>query len=184
MCALNNCYDDFNKFLEQLRRLAEEHILEDLIERTAEEVYHRFFSQSTPQTRTDADVRPLDRVEDYDLPKEEDVDDTWLHYTDQVGVALIASTGVIRANSRGIVYVTKEWYSATEAFYALFAGDPDYINKGDYVVQFVVNQGVRFWNIDDRIPEATQPNEWIHYGSLSLGVEIKYFSYIGPNPFN
>jgi hypothetical protein len=58
---------------------------------------------------------------------------------------------------------------------ALFAGNPAFKGKGNYVVEFVVRPGVT-------LHPGTQPNEFIHFGSLRNGRHIDII-YIGPNLF-
>jgi RHS repeat-associated protein len=109
-------------------------------------------------------------------------DETWFHYTDEPGITEIAATGIIRANSANVVYVTRELYGRDEVFYALFAGNPAYQGKGDFYAEFVAQEGVVFLPAG-AAPEATQANEWVHYGSLRLGRHIRYFVYLGLNQF-
>lgn len=45
------------------------------------------------------------------------------------------SSGVIKANGKGKVYVTPWKVSANEAQSSLFAGNPMYKGKGDYVIE-------------------------------------------------
>ncbi|WP_026369344.1 RHS repeat-associated core domain-containing protein [Kallotenue papyrolyticum] len=97
------------------------------------------------------------------------------HYTDEQGFIAISASGVIRANTRNLVFVSPTQFSPEDAFNILFIGNPLYEGKGDYVVQFIPREGTIF------IP-GTQPAELIHYGSLRNGRNIDIM-YIGPNPF-
>ena len=105
-------------------------------------------------------------------------DDILYHYTDENGYQQITSGPliVIRANQRNQVFLTREEYGPYDAWIALFIGNPNYRNKGEYYIKFVLKEGVPL------VP-GTQPNELIHYGSMTEGKEIKQVLNHGPNPF-
>ena len=98
---------------------------------------------------------------------------TWMHYTDESGLAGIEASGKILPDKRGRTFVTREMYSQDEAFHALFMGYSAYQGKGSHVVIFN----------DPSLPvvPGTQPNESIHKGPIHL--EKKDVVYKGPNPF-
>ena len=102
-------------------------------------------------------------------------DGTFYHYTDAAGAESIDSSGVIKPNSRGQVYVTSQQVPANDANSVLFAGNPNYGSRGSHVVEFKI--------VDDLpLHPGTQPNELIHYGSLRNGGNVNIIS-VGENRF-
>ena len=67
---------------------------------------------------------------------------TMYHYTNAEGAEQIAESGVIRAGANGRTYMTDAKLSPAEAEQALFAGNPKYVGKGDFVVEFEVPEGI------------------------------------------
>jgi hypothetical protein len=138
-----------------------------------------YFSDTNTQEEEKDHVLPIPIP--YERRRDED-DESWFHYTDETGIAEIAATGTIRANTANVVYVTRYLYGKDEVLNALFAGNPAYQGRGDFYVEFVAQNDVIFLPAS-AAPEATQANEWVYYGSLRLGRHIRYFVYVGPNPF-
>ena len=87
------------------------------------------------------------------------------------------ATKTIRANSKGLVYVTITPMSPSDTKNNLFMGGyGEYAEKGEYVMVFNVNCDVNF-------EPGTQPNELIHFGSLRYGRQITQIIYFGINDF-
>lgn len=104
--------------------------------------------------------------------------DLWFHYTDLDGMSKIIDQGMIRANAKGLVYLTKFPMSPNEAVDKLFIGGWDrYARKGDFVLIFSTDPGVLVQ------PVKEHPFEWTHNGSLKFGREIEEVVYSGKNPF-
>lgn len=55
-------------------------------------------------------------------------------------------------------------------------GYGSYRNKGGYVISFTLKNGVV-------LTTGTQPNEWIHNGTIRYGRQIEKIVYSGINPF-
>jgi RHS repeat-associated protein len=102
------------------------------------------------------------------LVHNEDPCDAIYHYTNRKGADAIRASRVIKSNWRNQVFVTPDKLSPFDAFYALFAGNPLFAGKGDYVVVFRIRPEVS-------LGYGTQPNEWIHIGSLRDGKHIDIF---------
>ncbi|MGP4112295.1 polymorphic toxin-type HINT domain-containing protein [Streptomyces sp. 4N509B] len=101
-------------------------------------------------------------------------DDVVFHYSDLEGYEGILSSGSIRADRKGRTYVTQEMVSPGEIYNVLFAGNPSYVGRGEFVIALRVREGVSL-----RVGE--QPNELIHQGSLRFNRSD--ILYAGPNPF-
>jgi hypothetical protein len=136
-----------------------------------------FTVRSEPRVRDSAIPIPIP----YERRRNED-DLPWFHYTTHTGIIEIAATGIIRANNDNIVFVTRSMYGRDEVLDALFMGDRSLAGRGDYYVGFVAQDGVVFLPAG-AVGAATQANEWVHFGSLRFPRQIKYFFYIGPNPY-
>ena len=98
----------------------------------------------------------------------------FLHYTDEKGWRGIDSSGVIRSRQKR-VYATMERLNPQTVELALFAGNPAYSGRGQFVIIFTVREGIIFH-------PGTQPNELDHFGSLRNGRHIDIV-YSGTNHF-
>lgn len=79
------------------------------------------------------------------------------HYTDKAGAKAIEKSGVIKPDSKGRVFVTKDKVSASDANNALFMGRGG--TKGTHRVEIEFKNGIN-------LKKGTQPNELIHNGSI------------------
>ncbi|NGO72375.1 DUF6531 domain-containing protein, partial [Streptomyces boncukensis] len=100
---------------------------------------------------------------------------TVFHYSNREGYEGVLDSGTVRADGKGRAYVTQEMVSPEDAHNFLFAGNPAYIGKGDYMIAIRTPEGTVL-----RVGE--QPNELIHQGSLRFSRDD--IIYAGPNPFN
>jgi len=82
------------------------------------------------------------------------------HFTDEAGAKAIKESGVIKPDTKGRVFVTKDKVSASEANNALFMGRGG--TKGSHRVEIDMNDGVN-------LNRGTQPNELIHKGAIRNG---------------
>ena len=103
---------------------------------------------------------------------------TYYHYTNSSGyAAIVASNFTITGNAKGVVYLTTNMYSQSEAEQALFMGGfAGYSGKGSHVIAMELRCGTP-------LEPGTQPNELLHFGSLRLGRQIEQIYFSGPNPF-
>jgi hypothetical protein len=95
---------------------------------------------------------------------EDQAEPVYRHYTDAHGFQGITAQGIINAN-RGRIFVTTDALDPQTAELALFAGNPAYAGHGDFVIEFTLQPGVAL------LP-GTQPNEFVHYGSLRFNRHI------------
>ncbi len=102
-------------------------------------------------------------------------DDVVFHYTTGTAAESIVESGRIIPGDSGYVYVTQDMLTTDEAFTHLFAGNPGFTGRGDAVVAFRVDPGLR-------LSPGTQVNELIHQGAIRLTEEN--LVYVGPNPWN
>jgi hypothetical protein len=86
------------------------------------------------------------------------------HYTDAHGFQGITAQGIFNAN-RGRIFVTTDALDPRTAELALFAGNPSFAGRGDFVIEFRLKPGVTL------LP-GTQPNEFVHCGSLRFNRHI------------
>ncbi len=118
--------------------------------------------------------KALDKA-DEDTCDKNKCEKTYYHYTNYENFQLIVNSGyTIRANSKGLVYLTPFAYSPNLAEQALFMGARNYKGKGNYVIKMKIR-------CDTPLVGGTQPNELIHYGSLRLGKQITKILYAGSN---
>ncbi|WP_019354956.1 putative T7SS-secreted protein [Streptomyces sp. AA1529] len=101
-------------------------------------------------------------------------EDVVFHYSNRAGHEGILDSGTIRADAKGRAYVTQEMVSSGDVSNVLFAGNPAYAGKGDYLLAIRTPEGTIFRT-------GEQPNELIHQGSLRFRPE--QVLYAGPNPF-
>jgi RHS repeat-associated protein len=101
--------------------------------------------------------------------------EVWYHYTDSSGAMSISNSGVIHPDGKNRVFVTQRRVRAEDALNELFAGNPAYIGKGSHVAEFRIREGTIL------VP-GTQPDEFIHYGSLRNGRHIDIIRIV-PNNF-
>ncbi len=87
--------------------------------------------------------------------------DALYHYTTKEGAESIQSSGVIKADDRGRVYVTTDQIPQDEVNNALFMGSKP--ESGSYVVEIYLNDST---DINLTSMGATQPNELIYNGSI------------------
>jgi RHS repeat-associated protein len=113
------------------------------------------------------------------MPKEKEPNgDVYYHYTDEQGFSAIMSSGVLQANAKGKIYLTKSAFSPASAEQILFINNPYYKGKGDYVVQFYVRPDQ---NALITPAGGGDINEYIYFGStLRIKGQIMYS---GTNPF-
>ncbi|MDG4558492.1 MAG: RHS repeat-associated core domain-containing protein [Candidatus Contendobacter sp.] len=84
------------------------------------------------------------------------------HYTDEAGARGIAESGVVRADSKGRVFLTTDEVSPSNASDELFMGRGG--TKGTHRVEIELEDGAGLTT-----EGATQPNELIHRGSIRDG---------------
>ncbi|RCG20732.1 RHS repeat protein [Streptomyces diacarni] len=101
-------------------------------------------------------------------------DDVVFHYSNRAGYEGILDSGTVRADAKGRAYVTQELVSSGDVSNVLFAGNPAYAGRGEYMMAIRTPEGTLL-----RVGE--QPNELIHQGSLRFRPEDVI--YAGPNPF-
>jgi len=125
----------------------------------------------------DAAQKLLDGISDL-AKSDTECNCTYYHYTDEDGyLGITNSNYTIKANPKGLVYVTTEQLSADQARSNLFMGGyGSYGGKGEYVIQFTMKCNTPLF-------PGTQPNELIHLGSLRLGRQIQNIIFAGLNPF-
>lgn len=100
------------------------------------------------------------------------------HYTTQAAADIIAQTGVIERNNRGVTYFTGEPYSPQEVHRNLMMGRPGWEARGEAVVMFTYNPR-QFPNGPDGGAEMGR----VHPGSIRNGRESVTFHYVGENHF-
>jgi len=99
-------------------------------------------------------------------------DSTYFHYTDAAGYQCIMADNAIRANAQNKIYFTQDMVSPSEAYNALFAGNPNFAEKGTHMIA-IDGTGLQ-------LTPGTQPNEMIHLGTVRLKDRIIFG---GLNPF-
>src|SRR5688572_10412390 len=109
----------------------------------------------------------MEEEEQEEAPSEPEnaIEAIYRHYTNAQGFQGITGQGIINANN-GRVYITTDMVDPTTAELALFAGNPAYGGHGDFVIEFILLPGVT-------LQRGTQPNEFIHYGSLRFNRHVK-----------
>ena len=95
------------------------------------------------------------------------------HYTDAAGLDGILSNGAIRANANGQIFLTTDAIPKDDALTALFAGNPAFTGKGDFLVEIRPRKNLT-------LDGGVQANELIHLGSLREGRDYEII-YHGPN---
>jgi hypothetical protein len=101
-------------------------------------------------------------------------DNVVLHYTDDVGYRGILSTGQIRPDAKGRVFVTQELLNETEVMDQLFIGaSKTHGNRGRNVIAVRLSPGA--------VTAGPKGTELIHQGTLRL--DKHEIIYAGPNPF-
>ncbi|MEM7281670.1 MAG: RHS repeat-associated core domain-containing protein [Pseudomonadota bacterium] len=97
------------------------------------------------------------RVLVHNCPGGKDVPNKVYHYTDKAGAKGIAETGVVKADSKGRVFVTEDKVPASDANNSLFMGQGG--KKGSHRVE-------RELDPNSNLQPGSQPNELIHNGSI------------------
>jgi hypothetical protein len=72
--------------------------------------------------------------------------------------------------------IVKQLVLAAILIALIMGGYDDYADKGTHVIEFEIADGVH-------LLRGTQPNEWLHMGSMRLGRQIKEVLYHGVNPY-
>ncbi|HQO29124.1 MAG TPA: hypothetical protein PKY22_06320 [Accumulibacter sp.] len=98
--------------------------------------------------------------------------DIWYNYTDREGYEGIMRDRAIKGNSLRLVFATNMALNPQQAENTLFIGAASHFGRGDYVVQFVADLGVKF------VP--FEPGEWVTVGTLRFNRHIDVL-YAGPN---
>ena len=105
------------------------------------------------------DAAPTSSLNDVERLFDNLDDDVVFHYTTESGLDGIADLGRIVPGDSGYVYVTQDMLTSDEAFTHLFAGNPGFTGRGDSIVAFRVDPGLR-------LTPGSQPNELFHQLSL------------------
>ena len=102
-------------------------------------------------------------------------DEGYFHYTTEKGLGGIIKDQIIKADTKGRVFVTPHMLGPEDANQVLFNGIGG--GKGSHVLHFVPHQGVKF----HPVLGGKSFYELVHYGNLKLGhVNV---TYAGTNPF-
>ena len=107
-----------------------------------------------------------DEIADERRKQDDDNRITLYHYTNKENAQSIASSNIILADDKNRVFLTDNQYSPDEVNNALFMGTKPN-GYGDYVVVIFIE--VDNPNLVWGFPNATQPNEIVHLGSIRNG---------------
>ena len=97
----------------------------------------------------------------------------YLHYTDQSGLDLIMSEGVIRPNSKGYAHFTQEPMSPDRAFNDLFIGSETHAGRGTHIIALRLDVGLPMETTSLLEARVRQ----------SVRIDQHGFVYAGVNPF-
>jgi hypothetical protein len=67
---------------------------------------------------------------------------TYLHYTDEPGMASMLADGVIRTDQKGYVYFTQEPFTQAQAHTNLFIGSSTHAGRGSHILCLRLDNGL------------------------------------------
>ncbi len=96
----------------------------------------------------------------------------YIHYTDESGLRSMLHEGVIRTNFKGVVYLTQEPFSQSEAHTRLFIGAVTHEGRGSHLLVIRVDGGL----------PVTRLTDYEFSVSQSIKLHQHAVMYAGPNP--
>lgn len=96
----------------------------------------------------------------------------YVHYTDEAGLRAILHEGVIRPNFKGVVYLTQEPMSQSEAHTRLFIGATTHEGRGSHILLIQLASGLPITRLTSLEFSVSQ----------SIKLSQHTVLYAGPNP--
>lgn len=73
----------------------------------------------------------------------------FVHYADDAGLRGILESGIIRANRKGFVYLTREVFGRDDANMRLFLAQPTHEGRGSHLLLIRLDPGLRVVKMPD-----------------------------------
>lgn len=101
----------------------------------------------------------------------------YLHFTDSLGFHNINEEGLIRANSKGFVFLTRMPFSPEQASVNLFLSTPTHTGRGSHMFVLRLDPGLRI------IPNSQNYEGYEYRATQSIKLKQHEILFAGENPF-